>query len=141
MLIYGKNVMNKKNSVIIILLITGLLFPAAYILGIGCPIKYMTGVSCPGCGMTRAVIEFLHFDFLEAFHYHPLFFTLPVIAILILLHKYIPTRIMNAVVIGFIAAYMGVYVIRMFFAEGSVVAAEPDKGIIVKMIKNIRNFF
>lgn len=38
-----------------------------------CPIKTIIGISCPGCGMTRALISALCFDFSKAFHYHPLF--------------------------------------------------------------------
>ncbi|MCI8308107.1 MAG: DUF2752 domain-containing protein [Lachnospiraceae bacterium] len=121
------------------LLITGLLILAAYILGIGCPIKYMTGVSCPGCGMTRAVIECFHFNFRSAFYYHPLFFTLPVIIIVLLLWKRIPVRIRNAVMIIFIVAYLSVYVIRLFYVKDSVVTMEPGRGFVARIIKQIIN--
>lgn len=129
--------MSKKNSNIIMLFITGLLILAAYILGIGCPIKYMTGISCPGCGMTRAVVECFHLNFSAAFYYHPLFFTLPVIIIILLLWKHISVRIRNAVMLSFIAAYLTVYVIRLFFLEDSVVAIEPEKGMIAVMLARL----
>ncbi len=132
--------MSKKNSNIIMLLITGLLILAAYILGIGCPIKYMTGISCPGCGMTRAVYECFHFNFGAAFYYHPLFFTLPVIIIVLLLWNRIPAHAGNAVMISCIVAYLAVYVIRLFFLKDTVVAIEPEKGFIVKIITGfVRN--
>ena len=123
--------MSKKNSNIIMLFITGLLILAAYILGIGCPIKYMTGISCPGCGMTRAVVECFQFNFTAAFHYHP------VIIIILLLWKHISVRIRNAVMLSFIAAYLTVYVIRLFFWEDSVVAIEPEKGMIAVMLARL----
>ena len=52
-----------------------------WILAIGCPIKFMTGLSCPGCGMSRAWLAAATLHFEEAFAYHPLFWTIPVIVI------------------------------------------------------------
>lgn len=45
-----------------------------------CPLKTITGYECAGCGVQRAFHELLHFRFLEAFKYNPLF----IIAILFL---------------------------------------------------------
>lgn len=36
-----------------------------------CMFHRLTGYYCPGCGGTRAVIAFLHGDFLESFRCHP----------------------------------------------------------------------
>ena len=55
--------------------------------GITCPIKFLTGISCAGCGMSRAWIAVFHLDFARAFYFHPLFFTPPVILLVILLKK------------------------------------------------------
>jgi len=38
-----------------------------------CPLKSITGYDCAGCGVQRAFHELLHFRFLKAFHYNPLF--------------------------------------------------------------------
>jgi len=46
---------------------------------VSCFIKYVTGVSCPGCGMTHALMKALTFDFREAFRYHPMFWSVPVL--------------------------------------------------------------
>lgn len=46
---------------------------------ISCLIKKVTGIVCPGCGMTRAYISLLHFDFAKAFEYHKMFWSVPVI--------------------------------------------------------------
>jgi hypothetical protein len=35
-----------------------------------CPIKYFFKIPCPGCGMTRAFIRILHFDFTGALKYN-----------------------------------------------------------------------
>lgn len=129
--------MMKKNSNIIIMLITGLLILAAYVLGIGCPIKYMTGISCPGCGMTRAVVECIHLDFINAWYYHPLFFTLPLIIIVLFLGERIPSRIRKTMMIACIATYIAVYFIRLFFVKNTVVTIDLGQGYIALVIKKI----
>lgn len=35
-----------------------------------CPSKLFFNIECFGCGMTRAVMHFHHFDFAEAFYYN-----------------------------------------------------------------------
>lgn len=129
--------MAKNKSNIIILLITGLLILAAYVLGIGCPIKYMTGISCPGCGMTRAVVECIHLDFIRAWYYHPLFFTLPIIIIVLFFWAKIPSRIRKTMMIACIVAYIAVYFIRLFFVKDTVVTIDVGQGFIALVIKKI----
>ena len=48
--------------------------------GIGCPFKFLTHYPCPACGMTRAFIALIKFDFETSFHYHPML--LPMLIIL-----------------------------------------------------------
>lgn len=36
-----------------------------------CYIERITGIYCPGCGLSRSVIAFLHFNFLKSFVAHP----------------------------------------------------------------------
>ncbi|MBQ7983714.1 MAG: DUF2752 domain-containing protein [Clostridia bacterium] len=48
-----------------------------------CVFRLVTSVPCPGCGMTRAALCVLRGAFSEAFSYHPLWVTLPVIALLV----------------------------------------------------------
>ncbi|OFX31226.1 MAG: hypothetical protein A2X08_04260 [Bacteroidetes bacterium GWA2_32_17] len=38
-----------------------------------CLFKNLTGNDCYGCGMTRAILSALHFQFGQAFHYNKLF--------------------------------------------------------------------
>ena len=40
-----------------------------------CPFYYFFHFPCPGCGITRAYLAAFRFDFVSAFRYHPLFFT------------------------------------------------------------------
>lgn len=41
-----------------------------------CIIQKVTGFQCPGCGLTRSIRSFLHFEFREAFYYNKLLFTI-----------------------------------------------------------------
>lgn len=41
-----------------------------------CFFKKVTGFQCPGCGMTRSIRSFLHFEFKKSFHYNKLPFTI-----------------------------------------------------------------
>lgn len=51
---------------------------------IPCLFKAAFGIICPGCGMTRAYLCLLRLDFGGAFSYHPMFWSLPVLAALYL---------------------------------------------------------
>lgn len=48
-----------------------------------CPSKHFFDVECWGCGMTRAVMHFLHLDFESALYYNPgSFLVTPVMGII-----------------------------------------------------------
>lgn len=53
-----------------------------------CPLKSITGYECAGCGVQRALHELLHFRFLKAFHYNPLFVILIPIVISVWIFLY-----------------------------------------------------
>ena len=47
-----------------------------------CPSMLLLGEECPGCGMTRACMHLIHFDFTEAYFYNAASFVVfPVFAI------------------------------------------------------------
>jgi len=53
-----------------------------------CPFKAVTGLPCPGCGMTRAFLHLADGDIAGAFHFHPLFWLVPIlIVVMIFKHK------------------------------------------------------
>lgn len=54
------------------------------ILLLPCPIRHFTGIICPGCGMGRAWLAVFRLDFGQAFQFHPLFWSVPVLAWLVL---------------------------------------------------------
>lgn len=58
---------------------------SAYLLK--CPLKLTTGYECAGCGVQRAFHELLHFRFLEAFKYNPLFvISIPILLVVLIIN-------------------------------------------------------
>lgn len=50
-----------------------------------CFFRCLTGIPCPCCGMSRAWLALLRLDFRGAFSFHPMFWSLPVLALVFLL--------------------------------------------------------
>lgn len=44
-----------------------------------CVFNYIFGIPCPGCGMSHAFLSALRFDFIEAFSYHSMFWSMPIL--------------------------------------------------------------
>lgn len=66
-----------------------LIDPAKSALFLKCPLKSISGYDCPGCGAQRAFHEILHFRFLEAFKYNPLFvLSIPFLIIILLIKSF-----------------------------------------------------
>lgn len=65
-----------------------------------CIFKALFKMECIGCGMTRAVISALKFDFAAAFSYHKMFWSLPVLVIYFLADgKVFKNKIINITVL------------------------------------------
>lgn len=111
------------------------------IIGVGCPIKFLTGISCGGCGMTRAWISVLKFDFLSAFEYHPLFWTIPFIISCFLLRKKINRYLLKTLTVLTIILFIGVYLYRMFCGVNDIVVFRPQDGFAVKILNLILGGF
>ncbi len=47
--------------------------------GLPCIFLQLFGIPCPGCGMSRAVLAALRFDFAAALRYHPMFWSMPIL--------------------------------------------------------------
>ena len=52
-----------------------------YVVKFGCVYQRLFGVTCLGCGMTRAVISAIKLDFVSAYSYHKMFWSLPICAL------------------------------------------------------------
>jgi len=90
----------KINKIILFLIINAILLIFLYMIPIEgnkilenlCIFKAIFGIECPGCGMTRAFLSILHFDFNMAIAYNwkcVFVFPLTVILYLYCWYKYI----------------------------------------------------
>lgn len=62
-----------RIGVLVILPLCVYLIPKEWIFSEGntiCLFKNITGNACYGCGITRAMVSLMYFDFLAAWHYH-----------------------------------------------------------------------
>ncbi len=89
-----------------------LVFTAVYFLlvailfmgGVPCFFKATFGVLCPGCGMTRAVVSACRLDFITAFRYHPMFWSMPLVYLYILFDgRLFNKRVVDVTVLSVIA--------------------------------------
>ncbi|MBQ8741022.1 MAG: DUF2752 domain-containing protein [Clostridia bacterium] len=76
--------------------------------GIPCLYKHLLGFCCPGCGMSRAYFSLLRLDFVAAFNYHPMFWSVPIAYLYFLFDgrlfgkKILDYTVMILIVLGFI---------------------------------------
>lgn len=126
--------MSKYLSLIVIFVLVILFL---YITGIGCPIRFVSGISCPGCGLTRAWLAFLHLDIKGAFYYHPLFFLVPFVIVLVICKDRVNKRVYNILMCLIIMAYVIIYAIRLL--QGSdIVVFKPYDNILFRLIRTIK---
>lgn len=89
-------------------LLVGVIFLVAlvimYVFKITCPMLQFLHIPCPGCGMTRAWIHALQFDFSAAFSYHGMFWSMPVLLLYYLYDgKLLPWRWVDRLILILIA--------------------------------------
>lgn len=86
-----------------------------------CPFALATGTACPGCGMTRAMGFLARGDFSSALTFHPLVMLVAIQGVagwawLVLRKservKPMPTRLVNAILIGTAVSLLAVWVLR-----------------------------
>lgn len=113
-----------------------------FVTGMGCPILYTTGVPCLGCGMSRACLRLLQFDFAGAFHYHPLCFALPFIAIFLLLRFYdkISEKHYQQGLVFIVILFFLVYLIRLKNPADNIVKISLRDGSIYRNISRLFHF-
>lgn len=84
-----------------------------------CVQKRIFGVPCPGCGMTRAFLAFFRGDMQAAFFFHPLFWLVPFIFIVVIMQKRITIfKSKNGEQffwLGCTILFVGTYVLRMIY--------------------------
>lgn len=83
-----------------------------YLLKIPCFFKSIFHIPCPGCGMTRALLSVLNFDFASAISYNFMIFAMPLLYLYFLYDgelfkkKQIDKCILILILLGFIANWI-----------------------------------
>lgn len=125
--------MKKAKDAVCVLCIIAL-YTAMSMAGMGCPIRFFTGISCAGCGMTRAWLCVFRLDFVNAFKYHPLFWIVPVVALMIIFRHKINDRLYKTAVVSMLILLIIVYAIRLINPEDTIVTCDITSGAIWKTI-------
>ena len=129
-----KAMLKKHRTYVIAFAVTLLLYSIMFGFGITCPIKYLTGLSCPGCGMTRAILCLLRFDFSGAWFYHPLVFALPIFALAYIFFAVKRNKkAQNITLIVIATVFFAVYLARMIFGDGQIVSFSPENSVFYNM--------
>lgn len=85
-----------------------------------CVIRALSGVICPECGMSRAWLALLRLDLRSAFYYHPMFWSVPLLALYILYDGELfrkPT-VNRWVLIALLGGFALCYIIRLIVYFG-----------------------
>lgn len=113
----------------------GVLVVIALLVFYRCPLRLFMGIPCPGCGMTRAFWSLLHFRIGEAFHNHPLFPVVIVVAGYYFLEKWGKIRFSQKTkqcfLILFSILFVIVYLIRLWHGS-DVVRFCPEEGVLYR---------
>ena len=115
-----KEIKNKKVKIIATLAFCALIC-VLWIFQTPCIIKFITGIPCPGCYITRGVLAALRFDFVSAWSYHPMFWSIPVLYLYYLFDgRLFKSKILNSglialIIIGFLINW-GIRLFLLFAA-------------------------
>lgn len=100
-----------------------------------CPFKWIFGLPCPGCGLTRAFLSLFMGDIKGAFFYHPLFWMVPIIALIFcfrkknqLAYRLSSSRLFMMSVVGL---FIGVYAVRMFMYFPNVAPMDLNRNALI----------
>lgn len=98
----------------VLALIAGILL-AVVARGTPCLFRKLTGVLCPTCGMSRAWLSFFRLDLAAAFHFHPMFWAIPVLGLTYLLEGFAfpGKRCTKALYLLILAGFAVTYFIRL----------------------------
>jgi drug/metabolite transporter (DMT)-like permease len=110
-----------------------------------CLFKLLTGMPCPGCGMTRAYLHLFKGDLAGAFYFHPLFWLIPPLLLLVIFWKKPVVQRINRnryFWLALIVVVCGVYGYRMWhlFPQQAPLDFDPN-GLIPRLFTSITTLF
>jgi hypothetical protein len=109
--------------------------------GYRCPLRYLLGLSCPFCGLTRAFISLLSFNFKKAFYYH-LLWPLALIGIIIfILYEFKIIKVKKIYIRVFLSLFITSFLIYYFyrlFNDSDIVYFNFNKSLIYKIIMSFK---
>lgn len=73
-----KKIKEWKNKLLLTVLYAGVLL-ICWEIGMPCIFQRILSIPCPGCGMSRAVLAAMRLKIGEAFLWHPMFWSMPVL--------------------------------------------------------------
>ncbi len=103
---------NNFKEKLIIIPVFALMYAVLYLADTTCIVRMISGIPCPFCGMTRAVLSILRFDIAAAFAFHPMVWSLPVLALYYLYdgrpikNRWINISVLSLVLGGFLAVWI-----------------------------------
>ncbi len=113
---------NKLLLRLLLLMLLGLILLFWVVNGWPCLLRKITGLPCLSCGMSRAWLSAFRLDWAGAFTYHPMFWSIPVLAVLWLFIDRIPKGWLTGISMVIALGYFVCYIIRIigFFAGEAV---------------------
>ena len=131
---------NMKKKLLDILVLI-LVFIVLVIFGYRCPLRYLLGLSCPFCGLTRAFVSILHFDFKQAFYYHLLWPLALVGIIIFILYNLKVIKLKKEYIKVFFSFFIISFLIYYFyrlFCGSKIVYFNFNKSLIYKIIMSYK---
>ena len=86
--------------------------------------------------MSRAWISLLKLDLKNAFYYHPLFWSVPILFGLVFLKNNLNKKVYNVSLTMIVSLYLIVYAVRLF-SNNDIVVFEPENNILFRLIKGV----
>ena len=87
-----------------------------------CLFRRVTGVICPGCGLSRAWLCAFRLNFVDAFHFHPLFWSVPILVLCVIFDGKLfhGIRWNHGILVVMLIVWLVVYIIRLVsFLQGN----------------------
>ena len=104
-----------------------------------CLAEAILGVPCPGCGLTRATLALLRFDFTKAFQFHPLvllaYLDIALVSIAVITGKL--SKSSKNILIVSIILFIGVYIFRMITMYPDIAPMKPNPRSLLNQLMRL----